>query len=54
LTPDQVKPVPEVGVALNTDHLIGLGTIEQRMLILVNIDKLISGNEIGLIEKLAA
>lgn len=54
LTPDQVKPAPEMGVALNTDYLVGLGTVEQRMLILVDIDKLMSGSEIGLIEKLAA
>lgn len=54
LSPDQVKPAPEMGTALNTDHLIGLGTIEQRMLILVDIDKLMSSNEMGLIEKLAA
>ena len=54
LTPDQVKPAPEMGTALNTDHLIGLGTIEQRMVILIDIDKLMSSAEMGLIEKLAA
>jgi purine-binding chemotaxis protein CheW len=54
LTPDQVKPAPEMGATLNTDYLIGLGTIEQRMLILVDIDKLMSSTEMGLIEKIAA
>ena len=54
LTPDQVKPAPEMGSTLDTNYLIGLGTIEQRMLILVDIDKLMSGTEMGLIEKLAA
>ncbi len=54
LTPDQVKPAPEMGTALNTDHLIGLGTIDQRMVILIDIDKLMSSAEMGLIEKLAA
>ena len=54
LTPDQVKPAPEMGSALDTNYLIGLGTIEQRMLILVDIDKLMSSTEMGLIEKLAA
>jgi purine-binding chemotaxis protein CheW len=39
---------------LNTDYLIGLGTIEQRMLILVDIEKMMSGADLGLIEKLAA
>ena len=54
LTPDQVKPAPEMGSALDTNYLIGLGTVEQRMLILVDIDKLMSSTEMGLIEKLAA
>jgi purine-binding chemotaxis protein CheW len=54
LSQDQIKPAPEMGTALNTDYLIGLGTIEQRMLILVDIDKLMSSEEMGLIEKAAA
>jgi purine-binding chemotaxis protein CheW len=53
LTPDQVKPAPEMGATPNTDYLIGSGTIKQRMLILVDIDKLMSSTEMGLIEKVA-
>lgn len=54
LSPDQVKPAPEMGTALNTDYLIGLGTIDQRMLILVDIDRLMSSAEMGLIDNIAA
>jgi purine-binding chemotaxis protein CheW len=54
LTPDQIKPAPEMGTALNTDYLIGLGTIDERMIILIDIDQLMSSEEMGLIEKLAA
>jgi purine-binding chemotaxis protein CheW len=54
LNPDQIKPAPEMGTALNTDYLIGLGTIEERMLILVDIDRLMSSDEMGVIDKLAA
>jgi purine-binding chemotaxis protein CheW len=54
LTPDQIKPAPEMGTALNTDYLIGLGTIDERMLILVDIDRLMSSDEMGLIDRLAA
>lgn len=54
LAPEQIKPAPEMGTVLNTDYLIGLGTIDQRMLILVDIDKLMSGTEMGLIEAMAA
>jgi purine-binding chemotaxis protein CheW len=54
LKPEQIRPAPEMGTALNTDHLIGLGTLDQRMVILVNIGKLMSSTEMGLIDKLAA
>jgi purine-binding chemotaxis protein CheW len=54
LSPDQVKAAPEMGTALNTNYLIGLGTIDERMLILVDIDQLMSSEEMGLIEKIAA
>ena len=54
LSPDQIKPAPEMGSAFNSDYMIGLGTVDERMLILVDIDKLMSSGEMGLIEKLAA
>ncbi len=54
LTAEQVKPAPQMGMALNTDYLIGLGTVEERMLILVDITRLMSSSEVGFIEKLAA
>jgi len=54
LLPEQIKPAPEIGSALNTDHIVGLGTLEDRMLILVDIDKLMSSAEMGLIDSIAA
>jgi len=54
LTPEQIKPAPELGNTLNTEHIVGLGTIDERMLILVDIDKLMSSADMGLIESLAA
>jgi purine-binding chemotaxis protein CheW len=54
LTSDQIKPAPEMGTALNTDYLIGLGTIDQRMLILVDIDRLMSSAEMGVIDRPSA
>jgi purine-binding chemotaxis protein CheW len=54
LSAEQVKPAPEMGTAFNTDYLIGLGTLDERMLILVDIDKLMSSAEMGLIEKVVA
>ena len=54
LSAEQIKPAPEMGAALNTDYLIGLGTLEERMLILVDIDSLMSSEEMGLVERIAA
>ena len=54
LTAEQIKPAPEMGSALDTDYLIGLGALDTRMLILVDVDRLMSSEELGLIEKLAA
>jgi purine-binding chemotaxis protein CheW len=49
LKPEQIKPAPEMGSVLDTDYLIGLGTLDERMLILVDIDNLMSSSEMGLI-----
>ena len=54
LTPEQVKPAPDMGGALNTDYLIGLGTVDERMIILVDIDRLMSSEEMGVIDSIAA
>ena len=54
LTGEQIKPAPEMGSVLDADYLIGLGTLDERMLILVDIDRLMSSEEMGLVEKIAA
>ncbi len=54
LEPGDIKPAPQMGAIVATDYLLGLGAINERMLILIDIDKLMSSSEIGLIEKLAA
>jgi purine-binding chemotaxis protein CheW len=42
-----------MGAAVSTNYLIGLGAIDQRTLILVDIGSLMSSEELGLISKLA-
>jgi purine-binding chemotaxis protein CheW len=54
LTQEQVKPAPEMGTAFSTEYIIGLGTIDERMLILVDIDRLMSSPEMGLNDQMAA
>jgi purine-binding chemotaxis protein CheW len=49
LTPEQIKPAPELGASVTADYLQGLGTVGERMLILLDIDKLLSSEEMGLL-----
>jgi purine-binding chemotaxis protein CheW len=50
LTPEQLRPVPEFNSAIASDHLLAIGAIEQRMLILVDIEKLMSSADMALFE----
>ena len=54
LAREQIKPAPDMGTGFDAAHLIGLGTLESRMLILLDIDKMMSSPDMGLVEKLAA
>jgi purine-binding chemotaxis protein CheW len=53
LTPEQIKPAPEFGVSLPVDYIQGLGDLGERMLVLVNIEKLLSSQEMALVEETA-
>ncbi|WP_111414057.1 chemotaxis protein CheW [Billgrantia lactosivorans] len=53
LAPDQIKPAPEFGVTLSSDFLSGLGSLEDRMLVIVDIDKLLTSDEMELVERVA-
>ena len=50
LLPDQLRPVPEFNSAVAGDHLLAIGAVGARMLILVDIEKLMSSAEMGLVE----
>ena len=42
-----IRPAPEFGASLDTRYVLGLAPHEERMLILVDIEKLISGREMS-------
>ncbi len=54
LIPEQVKPAPQLGAALDTDYLVGMGTLNDRIVLLVDIEQLMSTSEMGLVEQIAA
>lgn len=50
LTPDQVRPPPEMTeVAQSSQFITGLGTLDNRMLILVDIEKLLHSPDMALL-----
>ncbi len=54
LSSEQIKPAPEFGATLDTRYLMGLGTADARMLILVDIEKLMASADMDLIDAVAA
>jgi purine-binding chemotaxis protein CheW len=50
LTDDQIRPPPQFGVAFDSRYLLGLVPIDDHMVILVNIERLISSDELGLLD----
>ena len=50
LTAEQIRPAPEFGGAINTRYITGLGTLDERMLILVDIERLMSGADMALMD----
>ncbi|MBT3068030.1 chemotaxis protein CheW [Rhodoferax sp. U11-2br] len=54
----EVKPAPDFNGAVNTQHIIGIATVDQaeqqRMLVLLDIEKLMSGADMGLVAEAVA
>jgi len=49
LIPDQMRAAPDIDSIIDSDAIIGLGSLDDRMLILLDIEKLMSGLEMGLV-----
>jgi len=49
LSDDQLRNPPEIDSTIDTDSIIGLGSLDKRMLILLDIEKLMSSSDMGLV-----
>ena len=49
LSEEQMRPAPEMGTTADGDYITGLGTVGERMLIVLDIDQLMSSEKLGLI-----
>lgn len=50
LSREERRPPPEFGVAFDSRFLVGLAKVQDHMVILVNIEALISSQELGLVD----
>jgi purine-binding chemotaxis protein CheW len=50
LTPEQIRPAPEFGSAVNARYITGIGALDERMLILMDIEKLMSAADMALMD----
>ena len=50
LKSNEIRPAPEFGGSFDTQYLMGLATVGERMLILVDIEKLMTSSEMALVE----
>ncbi|HCI12899.1 MAG: chemotaxis protein CheW [Gallionellales bacterium GWA2_60_142] len=54
LTPEQLKAAPEFSGAMDTQYITGLGTVDERMIIVIDIEKLMTSRDMDLVEMAAA
>lgn len=51
LAPQNLHPAPEFSSAIGSDHVLAIGSVAQRMLILLDIEKLMTSAEMGLVSQ---
>jgi len=50
LQPEQIRAAPEFASTVDTKFIMGLGTLEERMLIVVDIERLMLSSEMALVD----
>jgi purine-binding chemotaxis protein CheW len=53
LAPEAIKPAPEFGSVLDTQYILGLATVEGRLLIIIDIEKLMGSRDMALVSEVA-
>lgn len=51
LGPDAIRPAPQLGSAVDTAYILGLGSVDERMIILVDIERLMTQPEMALMDE---
>jgi len=53
LGPEQIEPAPKIGTRLNTEFIKGMGKADEKFIILLNIDRVFSSEELALLNEAA-
>lgn len=53
LQPDAIKPAPEFGAVLDTQYILGLANVDGRLLIIIDIEKLMGSRDMALVAEAA-
>ncbi|NOZ11324.1 MAG: chemotaxis protein CheW [Gammaproteobacteria bacterium] len=51
---DSIKPPPDFGGAIDTEFLKGLATLEEKLVVLLDIDKLLNAEQLGKVGQVAS
>jgi len=54
LKAEQVRPAPDFGTVLDTAYIDSLATVDERMIIVIDIEKLMTAEDMGLVDQAAA
>lgn len=54
LEPEQIEPAPKIGTKLNTEFIKGMGKRDEEFIILLDIDKVFSNDEISQVQRVEA
>ncbi len=50
---EQIEPPPSFGVGVDTEFILGMGKVAQKVVMLLDVDKVLSGGEIATVRKVS-
>jgi len=50
---ENIEPAPEFGASVNTDFIMGIAKINQRVIILLDVDRVLSNGDVAMLEQAA-
>lgn len=51
LTAEQIRAAPSLGSAIDARYLVGVGIVEKRMILLIDIERLLGSEELAMLDK---